>query len=122
MSVTTNISIYRGATTSIVVALRYESGAVYELQTGEQLILAVKKDLQQEEPDITVYATAEDYSEDDGGYVFEFDPGDTYDLIFGNYYYDIGLVDLEGDFQIVVPCSYLVVKPTIASKEYATTT
>ena len=122
MSVTTNISVYRGATTAVVVALSYESGVPYMLEPGEQLVLAVKRDLQQEDPDVTVYATVDDYSEEDGGYVFEFDPGDTYDLIFGNYYYDVGLVDLEGSFQIVVPCSYFVVKPTIASKEYATTT
>ena len=84
------LSMVRGTTLSLSLALSDESGEAYTLSSGEVLRFGVKKKPEDANYVIEKTAGPSDVDEDDN-YLFNLAPGDTQNLPFGCYYYDVGL-------------------------------
>ena len=81
------IDIARGRYGRMFVPLQSRGGSAYTLQTGEKLVLVVKK---------TPNDTAELLHLESTTQYFEFQKEHTKDLDFGKYTYDITLVRADG--------------------------
>lgn len=102
------IEIIRGTSKVLAVNISDINGTEYTLQSGERLLLGVKKQLDDKEYTIIKAVT----DKTDGEYSFKLMPSDTADLPSGNYYYDVGL-ESGLDFINVIPPSDFIILPNV---------
>jgi len=108
------LAIVRGTTKTMTIRVTAEDGSVYTLEEGEVLRFGVKK-----HPGDTAYLFSKDMSSSslaDGVYSFIINPGDTEDLDFGCYFYDVGLQSGSEYFN-VIPCSDFRVEYNVTKRE-----
>jgi hypothetical protein len=108
------LAIVRGTTKTMTIRVTAEDGSVYTLGSGEILRFGVKK-----HPGDTAYLFSKDMSSSslaDGVYSFIINPGDTENLDFGCYYYDVGLQSGSEYFN-VIPCSDFRVEYNVTKRE-----
>lgn len=90
-----NITLTRGDSASISVALKNPDGTDYNLQSGDELLFTVKYNCITE--DIIIQ---KDISTDA---IINLIPSDTKDLLYGEYFYDVQLTRANGDVNTVIP-------------------
>lgn len=90
-----NITLTRGDSASISVALKNPDGTAYNLQSGDELLFTVKYNCITE--DIIIQ---KDISTDA---IINLIPSDTKDLLYGEYFYDVQLTRANGDVNTVIP-------------------
>ena len=90
-----NITLTRGDSASISVALKNPDGTDYNLQSGDELLFTVKYNCITE--DIIIQ---KDISTDA---IINLIPSDTKDLLYGEYFYDVQLTRANGDVYTVIP-------------------
>lgn len=90
-----NITLTRGDSASISVALKNPDGTDYTLQSGDELLFTVKYNCITE--DIIIQ---KDISTDA---IINLIPSDTKDLLYGEYFYDVQLTRANGDVNTVIP-------------------
>lgn len=90
-----NITLTRGDSASIEVALENPDGSAYELQEGDKLLFTVKHNCITEDiiiqKDISANA------------IINLLPGDTDSLLYGVYFYDVQLTKANGAVNTVIP-------------------
>ena len=102
------ITLTRGDNAELFVSLSDETGAPYELQTGDILTFSMKRKIADDELVLEKEITS--------GNVFVFVPSDTANLSFGKYLYDIQLNTAGGEVYTVIPPSNFVVGEEITEK------
>ena len=90
-----NITLTRGDSASISVALKNPDGTDYNLQSGDELLFTVKYNCITE--DIIIQ---KDISTDA---IINLIPSDTKDLLYGEYFYDVQLTRANGSVNTVIP-------------------
>lgn len=97
-----NIEISRGRYGKLIVPLQDIKGGAYKLQTGEKLVLVVKKT--PDDPELIHLETINQF--------FEFEKEHTNSLDFGLYTYDITLVRADGRMSSIFkkPCDFVVLE------------
>ena len=90
-----NITLTRGDSASISVALKNPDGTDYNLQSGDELLFTVKYNCITE--DIIIQ---KDISTDT---IINLIPSDTKDLLYGEYFYDVQLTRANGSVNTVIP-------------------
>lgn len=90
-----NITLTRGDSASISVALKNPDGTYYNLQSGDELLFTVKYNCITE--DIIIQ---KDISTDA---IINLIPSDTKDLLYGEYFYDVQLTRANGSVNTVIP-------------------
>lgn len=88
------ITLTRGDTASITVNLTDSTGAEYEMQSGDTLVLSLKKHVA--DTDVAFQKTSTTNT-------FNIIPEDTKELEFIDYVYDIALITVSGEVYTVVP-------------------
>lgn len=102
----TEIYLTRGDSAAIAVELTDEiSGETYEMQSGDRLILTVRKYHSRESPVLVERMLT-------GSTTFRLAPDDTAGLAFGTYEYDVEL-RTGNDVYTVVPCSVFKLLPEV---------
>lgn len=90
-----NITLTRGDSASIEVLLENPDGSAYTLQSGDVLLFTVKHNCITEniiiQKDISTNA------------IINIIPGDTNDLLYGIYFYDVQLTKANGAVHTVIP-------------------
>ena len=108
------LAIVRGTTKTMTIGVTTTDGSAYELAEGETIRFGVKK-----HPGDLTYLFSKEMSASslaDGVYSFKINPGDTENLDFGCYYYDVGLQHGNEYFNII-PCSDFRVEYNITKRE-----
>lgn len=90
-----NVTLTRGDSASISVALKNPDGTDYTLQSGDELLFTVKYNCITE--DIIIQ---KDISSDA---IINLIPSDTNDLLYGEYFYDVQLTRANGSVNTVIP-------------------
>lgn len=112
------IRVVRGTTNAFSLLVTDDEGSAYELETGELFRFGVKRRAEDAEYIIEKEITSADAGVD-GEYAFEIERGDTINLPFGTYYYDIGL-QTDQDYYNVIPASPFEVAKNITKWEAST--
>jgi hypothetical protein len=97
----TKIAMVRGDSETLTVRLFDEEGAQVNFETGDTVYFTVRYELGDTETAIQKVITGFT----DGEAVVELDPGDTSDLYFRTYVYDIQWNNSEGQVKTIVPAS-----------------
>lgn len=113
------LSIIRGTTQTINIAVRDESGATYSLADGEVLRFGVKKRPEDPENQCLIKKELTIENLDGAYYVLTLLPTDTKELPFGTYHYDVGLQS-GTNYYNVIECSdfnlcYNITLPEVTS-------
>lgn len=111
---TTNLTIQRGTTKIINIAIYNDDGTIYTLKSGDKLIFGVKKSLSDTDYAIKKISTLDD--KDGNGYNITLEPADTQGLL-GTYLYEVGLQTVSGEYCIIIDCSNFTVTNTLTKKE-----
>lgn len=90
-----NITLTRGDSASIGVTLENPDGTTYELQEGDELLFTVKHNCITE--DIIIQKDISSTA------IINLLPGDTEDLLYGVYFYDVQLTKANGAVNTVIP-------------------
>jgi len=90
-----NITLTRGDSASISVALKNPDGTDYTLQSGDSLLFTVKHNCITEN-----IVIQKDISEDG---IINLIPTDTNTLLYGVYFYDVQLTRANGSVNTVIP-------------------
>ena len=90
-----NVTLTRGDSASISVALKNPDGSDYTLQSGDVLLFTVKYNCITE--DIIIQ---KDISSDG---IINLIPADTNNLLYDVYFYDVQLTRANGDVNTVIP-------------------
>lgn len=114
------LSMIRGTTQSISIAIKASDGTDYVLSDGEILRFGVKKryDTTGSAYLIEKELTAEN-ANGSGAYVLTLVPSDTEPLDFGTYYYDVGLQS-GNNYYNVIECSKFHIDYNITLPEVIT--
>ena len=110
------IEVHRGTNKEIVVSLCDDTGKEYKMSETESLVFGVKKDVFVDEYILSKVIPSDKFIAEQNGYLLEIKPEDTENILFGQYYYDIGLQKENGEFYIVVPCDLFEVVNTITKR------
>jgi hypothetical protein len=102
-----SIELTRGDTARLTVPIKDDSGAVYEMQSTDVLIMTVKNSVNDKEPCFQKIVT--------GSNEIHIKPGDTAELNFGKYVYDVELRISEDDVYTIIE------KTTFKIREEVTT-
>lgn len=108
-----NIKIPRGTTMVFDVDIYDEStGKKFEPSNNTKVIFGVKRN-----PDDTDYLIQKNlkYQSSVNNYKLELVPGDTSNLPYGRYWYDIGLSDGEDYFVQIFPTSVFMISPSVTT-------
>lgn len=108
------ITVPRGSTYSVGLALTDAAGDPYVLAPGEFLRLGVKAS-PMTETDYLVEVINDGQTDARGNFVFTLPPEATAELEFKIYYYDIGLQSGE-DYEEVIPTSYFIVALAVTER------
>ncbi|MCD8097010.1 MAG: hypothetical protein LUE31_03035 [Lachnospiraceae bacterium] len=98
----TTISMTRGDTMKVYVAITDTNGSDYVPDDGDVLRFAAKKDYADDEPLILKDIPIDSL-------LLTLEPADTKELDYGSYVYDIELTTSEGEVSTVVPKGKLVI-------------
>ena len=102
------IEMIRGTTNVFHITITDADGFPYPLKDGEKLHFGVKQNPKDKDLLISKIVT----SGTDGGYSVKIDPGDTADLEYGRYVYDVGL-ESGTEYFNVIEVSTFVIKPNV---------
>lgn len=92
----TTITMTRGDTLSLTIAITTQDGEPYEVQSGDEIRFAMKK----------LYTDAEPLIEkviDNETLGLQLDPEDTKELPFGSYVYDVEITMEDGTVDTFIP-------------------
>lgn len=103
----TNITMNRSDSVFITVNVRTSQGEIYDLQEGDALYFSAKKKATDESYAIAPKKLA--------GNILEITTGDTENLSFGTYTYDVRLVTAKGYSSTVIKPSPLTIEESITS-------
>lgn len=114
------LSMIRGTTQSISIAIKASDGTDYTLADGEILRFGVKKRFDNLSGAYLIEKelTAENRN-DTGAYILTLIPSDTEPLDFGTYYYDVGLQS-GTNYYNVIECSKFQIEYNITLPEVIT--
>ena len=110
------LSIIRGTTQTISIAVMNEDGSAYTLADGETLRFGVKRKPEDDDSLCLVKKSLTSDNLDNGLYILTLLPSDTKDLPFGNYYYDVGLQS-GNNYYNVIECSDFIIAYNITLPE-----
>ena len=99
------IKIVRGTTNVFNITVNDESGAVYQLNSGEKIVFGVKCDT--DDAEFTLLKTA-NFVADEGVYTVTITPEDTVNLRCDDYIYDVGLQSGANFFSVIEPSPFIV--------------
>lgn len=103
------ISLTRGDTAYLNIAIQNDDGSDYEFQEGDTLTLSVRKDYEEDTPYLFQKKV-------DGGQTIIIYPEDTKDKEYGSYYYDVQLNTYLGEvFTVVGPYRFKLTKEVTLS-------
>lgn len=103
------ISLTRGDSAYLDLHIYNKDGSVYEMQIGDALWFAVKKDANDSTYAIAPKAVGNDM-------VLTINPSDTSSLDFGTYYYDVQLKNsMSGYVNTIIPISKFIINEEINS-------
>lgn len=110
------LTIIRGTTQTITIAVKNDDGTAYTLADGETLRFGVKRHPEDADSLCLVKKSLTAASLDNGLYILTLLPSDTKDLPFGNYFYDVGLQS-GNNYYNVIECSDFIVAYNITLPE-----
>lgn len=108
-----NIKITRGDSAYIKLEIKIKNRDDYVLTENDRVFFTLKKDLLKKEYIFQKELSANNY-DDDSLYIY-IEPKDTYNLDFGNYFYDVQLNVDNKDVYTIIPTSIFEVLPEVTS-------
>ena len=101
------LSMVRGTTLALALAITDTDGEPYVLSSGEVLRFGVKR-----RPEDTDYLITKEAGpsavDEDGNYLFNLGPADTEELPFGCYYYDVGLQSSNNYWNVIEASNFKI--------------
>ena len=102
------ISMIRGDTEGLRIALRYDHGEKINLEEGDVVYFTVKENKNDSKNEtIIIQKTITSFI--DGEVYIRIESSDTKDLDFRTYYYDVQLTEANGDVTTIIPPNQFVV-------------
>ena len=98
------IEIVRGTSNTFNITILDADGQIHTVVTGEKVIFGVKR----KPADTTFIFTRVGVKDSDGTFNVKIVPGDTINLPFGRYYYDVGLQSGENYFNVIESSPFMV--------------
>ena len=108
------LSIVRGTTMSIIIAIDQVNGEEYTMANDDTLRFCVKRNAS--DSDYVINKEITNASSKDGGYELVLSPEDTENLDVGRYYYDVGL-QIGGEYFMIIETSIFNVTQNISARE-----
>lgn len=109
------LKIIRGTTNRINLTVYDDNENVYILGVNEKIIFGVKQNPENTDYDIQKIITS--IQKQGNSYMIDLMPGDTQNLQFGHYFFDVGLQTSDGNYYMVVPCSPFILQKAVTQKE-----
>lgn len=103
-----SIELTRGDTARLTVPITDDSGAAYEMQLTDTLIMTVKHSVADEDYAFQKIVT--------GSNVIHIKPNDTADLDFGKYVYDVELRISEDDVYTVIEKTIFKIREEVTTR------